>query len=360
MKDTYTVKKGDTLSQIGAKYGIDYNTISGYASGDVNKISPGEVLNLNTLPKAKSGAIDGSQLGDITPAGLEGPVERQYNSFSNVGGNVNAQDDLSIFEDEQLKPQVDKINSLTDSISQYNIDKTAYNKQYGIVSDGGKVKDLENQLKILSTQRKSIPIAMQQDSDGRSITTGGLQPITAGQLRKNALQSLDVQSRQQALSGNIETSTMLVNELLDMKYGPLKEELAIRRANITSLSGIYTQLNSKVSKSLLAQAKETQKELDKDNQELDDKKDLDKTLYKIASAGTDNNMPTYLRTQILNAKTPEEAFRIGGAYLQNPVLYRYTNGIQNPGTVTSDNEGNKPTTITLGGTLKAEPAKKEE
>lgn len=44
MAQSYTVKKGDTLSAIGAKYGVDYKTITGYKSGNANLIYPGEVL----------------------------------------------------------------------------------------------------------------------------------------------------------------------------------------------------------------------------------------------------------------------------------------------------------------------------
>jgi LysM repeat protein len=43
---TYTVAKGETLSGIGKKLGIDWKKITGYKSGDPNLIYPGEVLNI--------------------------------------------------------------------------------------------------------------------------------------------------------------------------------------------------------------------------------------------------------------------------------------------------------------------------
>lgn len=46
MPQTYTVKKGDTLSAIGAKYGVAYSGITGYKSGNPNLIYPGEVLTI--------------------------------------------------------------------------------------------------------------------------------------------------------------------------------------------------------------------------------------------------------------------------------------------------------------------------
>lgn len=47
--NTYTVKEGDTLSGIAEQFGVaDYNTITGYASGNPDLIMPGEIL---TLPE---------------------------------------------------------------------------------------------------------------------------------------------------------------------------------------------------------------------------------------------------------------------------------------------------------------------
>lgn len=43
---TYTVRAGDSLSAIGAKFGVPYQQITGYSSGNPNLIKPGEVLNI--------------------------------------------------------------------------------------------------------------------------------------------------------------------------------------------------------------------------------------------------------------------------------------------------------------------------
>ena len=43
---TYTVKSGDTLSGIAAKFGVSTSQISGYRSGNPNVIYPGEVLTI--------------------------------------------------------------------------------------------------------------------------------------------------------------------------------------------------------------------------------------------------------------------------------------------------------------------------
>src|SRR3990167_4771889 len=42
----YTVKSGDSLSAIAAKFGVNYKDITGYRSGNPSLIYPGEVLNI--------------------------------------------------------------------------------------------------------------------------------------------------------------------------------------------------------------------------------------------------------------------------------------------------------------------------
>jgi hypothetical protein len=50
---TYIVKPGDTLSKIGQQYGVDYNNITGYRSGNPNLIYPGESLMIPDNPIQK-------------------------------------------------------------------------------------------------------------------------------------------------------------------------------------------------------------------------------------------------------------------------------------------------------------------
>lgn len=52
----YTVQKGDTLSAIGARLGVDWRSISGYRSGNPNLIYPGEVLTYGSSTPAPAPA----------------------------------------------------------------------------------------------------------------------------------------------------------------------------------------------------------------------------------------------------------------------------------------------------------------
>lgn len=62
-EQTYTVKAGDTLSKVASQYGVSLNQISGYKSGDPNKIGVGETLRIATTPMAPANTVNATNLG---------------------------------------------------------------------------------------------------------------------------------------------------------------------------------------------------------------------------------------------------------------------------------------------------------
>lgn len=77
MATTYTVKPGDTLSAIGSQFGVPYQSITGYRSGNPNLIYPGEVL---TIGGGSAPA----------PAQQQAPAQQSYSqtSMSSSGGGA--------------------------------------------------------------------------------------------------------------------------------------------------------------------------------------------------------------------------------------------------------------------------------
>lgn len=94
---TYKVQGGDTLSGIAAKYGTDYKKITGYKSGDPNKIFPGEVL---TIPDAGNPIAPPAQFGD------KGGVQ----SYTNAAQNN--------FIQSYQPPDVPKVSSAADIVGE--------------------------------------------------------------------------------------------------------------------------------------------------------------------------------------------------------------------------------------------------
>ena len=87
---TYTVQAGDTLSGIAAKLGVPTSAISGYRSGNPNLIYPGEVLKINggnTAPKP-AGRTYTVRAGD-TLSGIAARYGATYQALAAKNGIAN-------------------------------------------------------------------------------------------------------------------------------------------------------------------------------------------------------------------------------------------------------------------------------
>ena len=85
---TYTVKSGDTLSGIAAKFGVSVGQISGYRSGNPNLIYPGEVLTIGGASSAPSGTVYTVKPGD-TLSGIAARYGTTYQALAQYNGIVN-------------------------------------------------------------------------------------------------------------------------------------------------------------------------------------------------------------------------------------------------------------------------------
>lgn len=79
---TYTVQKGDTLSGIGSKLGVDWRSITGYRSGNPNLIFAGENLNYGSPAPAPSAAPAPTPAPAPDPsAGIIGSLTGELTNF---------------------------------------------------------------------------------------------------------------------------------------------------------------------------------------------------------------------------------------------------------------------------------------
>lgn len=85
---TYTVKSGDTLSGIAAKFGVSVGQISGYRSGNPNLIYPGEVLTIGGASSAPSSTVYTVKSGD-TLSGIAAMYGTTYQALASYNGIAN-------------------------------------------------------------------------------------------------------------------------------------------------------------------------------------------------------------------------------------------------------------------------------
>lgn len=87
---TYTVRAGDTLSGIAAKFGVSTSQISGYRSGNPNLIYPGETLTIGgaAAPTQSAGTTYTVQPGD-TLSGIAAKFDTTYQALAAKNGIAN-------------------------------------------------------------------------------------------------------------------------------------------------------------------------------------------------------------------------------------------------------------------------------
>ena len=151
---TYTVKSGDTLSAIGAKYGIDYKTITGYKSGNPNLIYPGEVLTLG------GGAAPSAGAGISAPAPQPAPQPAQdINQFldkyqEQIMASVVQKPETRVRTPEEIKAMVEPSVGLP-GVLDYKQMFMGYRDEYGVA-------DLEQVLTGLKAEEDELVAGFRQ------------------------------------------------------------------------------------------------------------------------------------------------------------------------------------------------------
>lgn len=145
---TYKVKKGDTLSQIAQSFGVKASDITGYRSGNADRIFEGETLSIGRAPASTTAPPPGSdyastvrdQLGGSSPAGRTDPLsessispykERASTASKNKEAAFNALKGAreSIYQEEYknagLEKTKQKLSSLDTDIAKKKAERDA-------------------------------------------------------------------------------------------------------------------------------------------------------------------------------------------------------------------------------------------
>lgn len=141
--------------------------------------------------------------------------------------------DLEATEPEQeatdLNAQIRKLNEQLLGQSAF---RTEQETTAGI-SDLRKTQaDLAGQLEQIQAEEKAIPLQLEQESIGRGRTYAGASPLQADRLRINAIRALTTGALLRASQGQLATALDLVDRAVEQKYAPIKEELAVKTANL--------------------------------------------------------------------------------------------------------------------------------
>lgn len=233
--------------------------------------------------------------------------------------------DTSIPTPTPLTPAQTEAQGLTGTLKQLNdsligksADQTAAEAAAGIPGLNETITDLSSQLTGLQNQAKAIPLSLQNESEGRGITAGGLAPISSAALRDNATQALTVSTLLDAAKGNLSTAQAKADAAVAAKYGPIQEQITAATANLNLIlnSPEYTQEEKAQAQSQLDAQNAKQAVLDKQKA---DASTINTTAITAASyignfkATADYPSAATALNAISNASTPAQAQSIATA-----------------------------------------------
>jgi len=146
-------------------------------------------------------------------------------------------------EENKAQGVSERLQQINDSLVGESAYRAEQEQAQGIPTLNKSVQDLTSRLTALKNEALAIPLQLQQDAEGRGITKGGLAPIEAGALRKNAIQALSVNSLLEASRGNLTTALDMVDRAVAQRFDPLKEEQRAKIANLDLImrSPAYTK-----------------------------------------------------------------------------------------------------------------------
>lgn len=226
----YQVREGDTLSQIASNYGVGIDAISGYSSGDPNKIGVGENLSINTPEATPVNRINAADLGQPTlsvpptPTGtkklsLQTLADSTTEKISGLQTTVNTQE-------EEIKSTYQKLGSqATKRVDAYANEETPF----GTVNEAQKeLTDINNRIKRKELAYRRAVERVQEDNPTGQLSEG--QRLAIEKIdREWAREAADLSLIAEVKLGNYNAAKGIIDEKVDAET----EDLTTRLAQLT-------------------------------------------------------------------------------------------------------------------------------
>lgn len=271
-----------------ANYGV--NTLGQAPNIPIAQIIPTQPLNLGNQQPDNSASLLGTTNSSIN----------YVNDLTTQSNNALAQVNTS---------QKD-ITGLMTSILGKTADTQAANESSGLNAATKQLSELNAQAQSLNREAQAIPIQVQQNALPGS-TRGGNAPVNADMLRTNALKALSLAQQADIATANYTAAKDKAQQIIDLKYLPLEQELAIKRQQYEFNKDILTRVDAKRAEAL-------QVALKKQEQDLETKKTNDKTIQDMFLTAQNNQAPQNIidnaNTVIKNGGTVLDVARTLGKY----------------------------------------------
>ncbi|HRF69840.1 MAG TPA: hypothetical protein PKV66_00250 [Candidatus Pelethenecus sp.] len=174
--------------------------------------------------------------------------------------------------------------------------------------------NLNAQASALNREAQAVPLQIQQESQGRGRTEAGVAPIQTARLRENAIRALSIGQQADIAAAAATGSQLRLNaakekaqQVVDLKYKPLEEQLAIRKQQYELNKDILSSIDKKRTESLNAAIK-------REETALAEKKANEKAVSELIVNASSQGAPQETVSRAAKAKTEAEAAQILGVY----------------------------------------------
>lgn len=236
---------------------------------------------------AASGAITSTALAESPSVDFE---EEKPTPVPAVG------EPISLSQPEQQAQDLTQtLTELNKSLVGESAFQTEQEQAQGVAQKEQTVQDLTSQFNALAAEAKAIPVRLQQEAEGRGITAGGLAPIQASELRKNAIQALTVGSLLSAAQGNLNLAYQQVDRAVAAKFDPIREQIRVNLANLQLIkeSPAFTEAQKNRAEQQAALQQQRQSELEKNETYAN-------TIMKWALSAQQNGATTQEAQQLMD------------------------------------------------------------
>lgn len=272
---TYTVKQGDTLSQIASRYGVPMSSITGYRSGNANQIGVGEVLNIGSSSLPPANTINA---GNLNSTPYTAPPTRTSTGYYGLNGLIkNTQDTIN-----GLTPKVDQgqkdFQNTIDSLAGQGKHRVDLYESQGVNAARKELTDIQNTMRAREQSYIAKVDRIRSNNPTGAFASG--QEIQIDQATKDHAieRSADAITAEFKL-GNYTNAKALVDQLVDAETEDLKTKLEGQKY---FLEKNYSQLSDAQKTLLQQQTTETERQY---NETKANRNDIASIALKAAQAG---------------------------------------------------------------------------
>jgi len=239
---------------------------------------------------------------DLTPSPTIDPqVPEEPDTSINVP-------DLDLGEKQQEAQDLsDEILQLQEATLGESIFRASESERLGVSDLRTQQEDLASEFEALKLQSQALENQktlagerIQQESAGRGRTVAGAAPLTAAAKRKLTLKRADIASQSLMVAaefnitqGRLGTAERLIDEAVEKKFGPIKEEIAVKKSNLQLIidSPAFDAEDKK-------RAEEQKKVEDANEREVEIQEDNYEKITDTLFEATENGAPPDIRRQI--------------------------------------------------------------